>query len=162
MVADNQTDNVLRACRIIMAAMIAGVVIFTVVIAGVTSSQHAQGRSDLSPVMFPVLIVFAASGILASFVIHPILLKQARRAAQALQDDTDSNHVVGVALKYWQTYTIISAGVAESIGFFAGIVYMVTGSQPVLLMVGLSLLLLILRFPARRSVDGFISHAISP
>lgn len=157
----NQTESILIVCRIIMAAMIASVVIFAVVTAVMVPGEDSHVKSELSSVLFPVLIAFAGSGILASFVIHPVLLNQARRAVQDLPADTEDINAtgVGVALRYWQTYMIISAAVAESLGFFAVIVYMVTLSRPVLLMAGLSVLLLVMRFPTRGRIKLFVSHA---
>lgn len=154
----NQPANVLRVCQMMMAAMIVGIVIFAVVAVTMGLDGKMQAQQGQSSYLYPVLIAFAAGGIFASLIIHPIMLKQARQAVQAVPIESPENEATGIALRYWQTNTIISAAIAESLGFFAIVVYMISGSKPVLLMAGLSLALLVMRFPLRSRLDSFVSN----
>lgn len=146
-------QGTLFVLRIIVGSMIAGVVLFAFVVLAACGVPVDPPES--TPVLFGVLVAFAASGIVGSVVVHHVMLARARQASWHTATGGDPTIF---AIRCWQTCTIISTAVAESFGFFAVVVYLMTGSQPALLVAALAVALMALRFPTQNRADLFISQ----
>jgi len=153
MSSNTSIEKNLKVLRIIVAGMMGGIVIFLLVV--LVIGRHMQKQSDLLTVMLPILLVFMVGAIFVPMVLRRKFIEGAQRMIQNGSDDDPAGHVFGI----FNGYILISCAMAEGFGLFAVVIFLLTRSLPVLIIVAVSLILLILRFPTRSMVDQFVADA---
>jgi len=138
--------------RIIVVAMIVGTTIFAVF--AVILGNAFVVDTDLSRYLFPVVLVFAAIGIFSPPFIRRSFIVQARKARQkGAEGDSTGPGVYG----FMNAYVIMSTAMIESAALLAVVVYMLTRSWSAMMIAGITVVLMLVRFPTDSMVDNFIS-----
>jgi len=143
-----------RTLQIIVGALIVGCLTFAgiaVFIAGQREPAGADQVEDQFPIITAMALAFGGVALAAQLVIVPMLRKQARQqlAKQPEAAEADATQLL-ISL---QTTTIVGAAISEGACFFNLIAHLLEGSPYSLLMAGVLMLTIAMRFP---TVNGVI------
>ena len=151
-------DNVLLQSRIIVGALAAGAVMFTVVAAALVLTQGPFAQDDQ---LRNILLAVAALLILATTAIAVVIgnatAKLAKRAAASAP--TPEEGEAGIAQHYAQML-VIRGALAEGPTLYCIVIFLLSGFWPALvgLLIGLAHFAVI--FPTRERLDRFTARAL--
>jgi len=147
-------DKALLTLKIVVSALLAGVVMTWAVILVV--SRSVPDRPELTGLLSTILLVFA---VIATVLPIPLYRPMVNKARQAIANAPAGTDPAGIAMRHLQPYTLISAALGESLGLFAAVVYLLTRYQSAMLMAVLGIILIVRQFPTRRQLDTFLADA---
>ena len=148
------TDKALLTLRIIVSALLVGVVALWAVV--LIISRSAGDRPELTGPLSTALLIFAAvATVLPIPLYRPIVNKTRREIANA---PAQAGHP-GIAMRYLQVHTLISIALGEGLGMLAAVVYLLTRYQSAMLLAALGIILIVRQFPTRGQLDRFLARA---
>lgn len=143
---------------LVAAAMIAGIVMFVVVILVV--GPVGDGDSGMTQLFYLLMAAVAAGGILVSTIAHRYALWQGRRAWREAGDDvTAAREALSQAVTTW---FVVPCAACEALGLLAAVSFMITGAWPALLVVAAAVALIVLRFPTRARIEDILRKLREP
>jgi hypothetical protein len=149
-----------RTGRIIIGALIAGVLSFLLlVIFVIRPAAHAAGpqRTFLSYYVVPPFV--GTTLILAAWIPRLITARVRRTLAQIPELNVNNpREDLGPLLGAYQTQMIVGAALCESGAFFAAICYFLEGSPFVLVVALIALAALASHFPSATSVEQWVDE----
>jgi len=116
-------EKQLLRLRIIVGAMAAGVISLMVVAFVVVASRPPPRDDELAAILLAVMGFMALSDLPAYVLIRTTLRTKLR---DTVRQDTQTDPLMSV-LRAYSTITIIAAAMAESVGLFGGVIYLITG-----------------------------------
>lgn len=159
-----------RTSRIIVGALIQGVVVFLAIVVFVSepSQDQAGPRSILFglPMLTLTAAVFGALVVAASFLVPRMVADSslrglARSGASKPAGSGDPAAGSEQLLPLFQTQLIIGAAMAEGAAFLAGVAFLVEHHYLALGIAGVALAVLISRFPTADGVRAWLDDAMS-
>lgn len=136
--------------RVIVSALILGLVAATGVMYVLVASGHAPPSSSADVLLMALAVIWPTT-LAASLVISRAWLRQARAEWQQSGGDQDS------LMPRFLMLTILRSALLEGSGLFGAVVYMMTGQGAALLAPVLSAgLMLTMVFPTRERFEGFV------
>jgi hypothetical protein len=152
--ADTETDAVLRVLRIIIAAMMMGIIAFGVVVAALLGAGIVEGDAQLGKILLIALAAVGAAELPAYFAVRMAILGNLRRAGrEGKPEDASSGRPAGG----FNTLTLIGAALAEGFSLFGLVVVLVSGQWLALAAPLVGLILLARQFPTRDKFDRFVA-----
>jgi hypothetical protein len=146
--------SALATLRVIVGAMALGLIGFGVLAWFVAPVE--EGNAHLTKLLFAILVATVVGEIAAWTVIQRVLLRQARaRLATA-----DSDQQSAILRQYVMTTGIIPAAMAEGIGLFALVIYMLDRFWLALVPAGAAVLALLMLIPTADSARTRISQML--
>ena len=151
-----------KVLQIIVAAMVAGVVLFL----GVVIHSHAGGRLADQPDGTGSLVTYIATGygvvaVLARTVLASVIVANGRRKiAQSHTEDPMSgdDNVVDGLVSLYRVRTIVAAAVLEGSALFCVVAYLIEGESLAAIAAIVLTLLLAGHFPTCGRVAGWIDR----
>lgn len=156
--SDDQTDRLLRVPRIVLGAMMLGIVAF----AGVSPVLRGQGLLPASPELVPILYVVLAAVIVGAvtgcLVVRRTLIGGLRRkwAGRSVSDIPPAERARALI-----SLTIVSAALAEGAALTAIVVFLLGANWAVLAVPALALFRLVSLMPTGDRVDRLVEQATS-
>lgn len=138
--------------RIVLFALLAGLIAFGGFAIATAPTPGADANQDRI-LMFAVLAV-AAAEIPAYVLLRSILIGGVSRKTL---DEPDGDHQPHARHVYLML-TLIGAALAEGVGLFAIIVFMITGHVEILAVALLSLILIAIQIPSEHRAERFVEH----
>lgn len=142
--------------KIVVPAMALGVIVLNAVAVTIGPLFQSGPEASHGPPVNLLLALLAGVSVLelAGYVtLRQIVTARARaQCAEAGPDDDLMRHI----LPSFRTLTLVGAALAESIGLFAGVIFLLTGERAALVATAVSLALLIKQFPTQ---GRLIDHA---
>jgi hypothetical protein len=161
----DQLDQPIRTMRIILAALIAGVLFFM----GFVLFQRQTGNQPPAPEV-PVITFIALANafviLIVSFILPSLFAASLRRGlamrpgepkARGTTAGVDASDTVRLCM-IWTTRTIIRAALLEGGAFFLLIAYLVEGMEVSIIVAAVFLAGLAWLFPKRAGVDSWIEQ----
>jgi hypothetical protein len=153
---DAEVERAVRVLRIIVAALVMGLVTFIAVAAGLVASGSAVENPEAALPLLVALAGFALAGVPAYVVARLTILKKLRRgvaegATAAISTDE--------LTRSFTALTIVGCAVAEGASLFAIVILLVTGIWWVLVVPALGIALIVLQAPSRDKFHQFASRA---
>jgi hypothetical protein len=148
--------NRIRAMQVIVFAMMVGVIMF-----GLIAMYLAAGKPAGDETLAYVAAAFAGVAIPMSFLL-PVLVGNGM-VAKTLSEtgSTDSERVpttVGRLAEAYQTKTIVGVSLLEAAAFFNLVIHMITSLPWPLMIAGVLVIFMALKFPTPAQVDGWIER----
>lgn len=147
--------------RIIIPAMIVGVIGFAVVAGALGGSMVSA--AEQAQMFLVILACMAVMEVIGYSVVRMVHLAQTRREIESARIDAGpgdpSSAAQLVAASSYFTLTLIAAAMAEGIGLFGTVVFLITGAKPALAALGLALVVLVLQIPTRGKLADFVASA---
>ncbi|HUT89904.1 MAG TPA: hypothetical protein VMY37_10425 [Thermoguttaceae bacterium] len=170
-----------RVPQIIVAALVAGLLVFLVIVL-VVIQQGFAGVPETAPILTCVALAFALSAVLARLIVPNLIVAQGRRNiiqgtwqvpmsaqsqsgyGQTMQQEcaqfVERTGDAGRLLFVFQARTIVAAAVLEGPAFFVLITYMI-GRSPLALILAVFLILgVALHFPTQSGVIHWIDDQL--
>jgi hypothetical protein len=148
------TEKALLTLKIVVSALLAGVIVTWAVILAISGSK--PDRPELTGPLSTILLVFAVvATVLPMLLYRPIVGKARQEIANA---PAQADHA-GIAVRYLQVYTLISVALGEGLGLFAAVVYLLTGYQSAMLLAALGIILIVRQFPTSGQLESFLARA---
>lgn len=142
-----QLGKQVAGLRLIVAAMMVGIVVFGVVVLIV--GPRMPHNSALTSVFLAVMAVVGLVELPFYLVLRSTLLtKLQRRSSEGLLDEDAEAKVFPV----WQTLTLIRSAMLEGISLFALVITLVTGVKMIFIVPVAALMLLAAYFPTREKL----------
>ena len=152
--ADTETDAVLRVLRIIIAAMMMGIIAFGVVVAILVGADIVEEDAQLAKILLIALAAVGAAELPAYFGVRAAMLGNLRRAGgEGKPEDASSVSLAGG----FNTLTLIGAALAEGFSLFGLVVVLVSGQWLALAAPLVGLILLARQFPTRDKFNQFVA-----
>lgn len=145
----------LRALRIVIVAMMGGILSFSVI--AVVISPRMTKRPELAGLLLLILGALVVVEMLVYFVIRRGTMAKLRQSLREAPLDADSE---GRMLPAMATLTLIGAAMAEGIGLFGVVAFLITGQTAALAAPAIALLVLVLRIPTQEKLSAFVADAI--
>ena len=150
-------DETIRGLRIIVSGLIAGLGFFTIVIAFGVGPLSRTPDPFLSRALPIGLGLFAVAAAAAYTVVRRKILNDLRARASAMRQVQDPSPL---ALDEYRRFVVAGGGLIEGPGFFAGIIYLLTGQPVALAAIGLAIALLAtVHFPSAEKLRAFAEEA---
>ncbi len=152
--ADTETDAVLRMLRIVIAAMMMGIIAFGVVVAILVGADIVERHAEIGNVLLTALAAVGATELPAYFVVRMAILGNLRPACRdGRPEDTSSVSLTGG----FNTLTLIGAAMAEAFSLFGLVVVLVSGPWLALAAPIVGLILPTRQFPTRDKSNQFVA-----
>jgi hypothetical protein len=167
---DSIPIGIVRTGQIITAALILGVVIFTlVVLFAIPPAAPPPGPAPNQTL--PVLSLMAGMAFIACVPLSFIVPRFATRSALTKiaagtwqpprSDDPRLNHeqfasTTGKLLAVWQSSLILGLAMLEGCAFWALTAFMIEAQPAVLVVAGIAIALMLVRFPTMSRVDAWL------
>jgi hypothetical protein len=150
--------------RIISAALISGVIVFLVVVLFVIKGDRQPG----SPLLTYIGLAFGALALVFAFIVPGLIGSSIRQALidgkrVDLPAQFKANPEVGIVgnlLFLFQTRLIIGYAILEGAAFFNLVAYMIERQDVSLAIVGLLLAAMLVKFPTRGKIEGWLANEI--
>lgn len=167
-------ENTTRISRNIVAALAGGLLLFMALQPFIDPPEKPgeEGEAD-QPVVTVVMAVLGVAGIVASFIVPEINVKNElkRLAAQSLKEpaaaasgqepEDSSSGDVRALLGLFQTKTIIGAALLEGAGFAGVVGYMIERNMPLLGVAVVAVAILLGRLPSVDSVQSWLDEQLT-
>ena len=144
-------DKALTTLRIILGAILAGMLAFGVV--AVVIGRQADDTTLATPLL--VVLVVLSLGAVPTFVIARAVLRNRVRHSYEQRPPTEDQ--IGKLVPILMTLTIIGAAMAEGIGLFGLVIYLITGTAWALVAPVVAALAILLQFPSRDKLNRFVA-----
>ncbi len=144
----------LRPLKIIVASMLAGIVVLSLVALGVVRADSVSQDQGLALVLLVVLALLALGELPAYFVIRQALIAKLR--AEKRDEESDQRRL-SQFLSPFTTLTILAGAMAEGFGLFGAVVFMVTGQPAALVAPAIAALFLTAVFPSEQRLRAFVA-----
>ena len=153
--ANVNVDQNLRTLRIIIGAMLMGIVGFGVVAAVLVAGGSSSTAPGSAKVLLLVLAAVVVTEIPAYVAVRTVIMGNLRRnlSGQAPQE----SHLQ-VMIKGFQTLTLIGAALIEGPSFFAIIILLISGQWVATAAAVAGLLLLAVQIPTRDKFNRFAGN----
>jgi hypothetical protein len=148
------TDKAMLALRIVVSALLAGVIVTWAVI--LVISRSVPDRPELTGPLSTALLIFAAVATVLPILLYRPMFNKARQ--EIANAPAQADHA-GIAMRYLQVYTLISVALGEGLGMLAAVVYLLTRYQSAMLLAALGIILIVRQFPTRGQLDRFLARA---
>jgi hypothetical protein len=158
---DTRLTVCLRVTRIIISALVIGVVVCGVVFVAMRQQQNQPAAAD--PFITYIALGFAAFQVMLQAVVPGLMTTGLRRqiAAGKWPPANPGRPVppddLGKLCGLFQTRLIVGAALVEGAAFFLLIAYFLEGSELALAGAGVMLALLLVRFPTRPGLESWLS-----
>jgi hypothetical protein len=150
--ANEQIDEALRILRIIVAAMMMGVLALGVV--AIFIGQQAKPDAKLANILLVLLAVMAVWELIAYAVVRVSMLNRVRRRFAENPPGADPTpELIGT----FQSLTTIGSALAEGLGLFGAVIMLITGAWAALAAPAVALIVLALQLPSRDKLARFVS-----
>jgi hypothetical protein len=149
---DSEVDQVVRTLRIVMVAMLAGVVGFGAIAVILVVGGNIATQPQNANMLLAVLACFAVTGIVAYVVVRTALTGNVRRSCEGLAVDQVP---AATLLKGFQMITLIGGALAEGVSFFGIVILLVTGAWLALAAPAVGVVLIALQAPSRDKFKRF-------
>lgn len=140
-----QLDKEIMSLRIIIAAMMMGIVAFGAVVLAI-GSKVAQDDAELGGMLLAVLGVLAVGELIAYAVLRMATLSSARR--QFEQEPTGEDAEVRM-MPAWRTLILVRSAMAEGLGLFGLVIVLVTATRTAFVAPVIALIILAAGFPTK-------------
>jgi len=144
-------EAMVRTLRIIVFAMIVGVLAVTAVAGGFAPLGAAD--EELKSILILVVVTMGVSGGLAYTLVRRQLLARACRQASEGSERGDTQDL---AMQAYRTLVILGSAMAEGVGSLGAVAVLVTGFWPLAVVPLAAVILLAMNMPSR---DGFAVFA---
>jgi hypothetical protein len=144
--------------RIIVGAMVAGVIGLSVIAFIVVADQPPTKDDKLATILLAVMGFMALSDLPAYVLVRTTLRTKLR---DTVRQHTQTDPLMGV-LRVYSTITIIAAAMAESVGLFGGVIYLITGHMLAVAGPIATLVVLFGLFPSVRKVRNLAIDVLGP
>lgn len=149
----------IKVGRIIVIAMMGGLIAFGVVVAVLTRMNViASGDIDAN-LMLGVLGVLALSEIVAYTILRKTMLTQAK---SKLQGRSAADPPLDETAQILNVLTIIGAAMCEGIGLFGLVIVLITGNYAAAAFPLVALVLLALQIPSEHRLRSLANHLVEP
>ncbi len=149
--APASVDQTLLVLRIIIGALTAGLLLFTVLVVFLVGS----GTMLTSPAGADAFLIALAALAAGVAVAYPIVRRmQIGALARRLRGDSSEEALPGL-LESYRTLTISGAAMVEGPGLFAGTIYLLTGQRAVLVAAAAAVALLAAQWPTEEKFQRF-------
>jgi hypothetical protein len=164
MFTQEQRDRIaatVRTLRIVVGAMLMGVLVFLGVVLAIR-----RGAGPAEPFIAYLAAAFALVCAFASTVVPNFMANQAIRLQNlepALEgtgriDVGFDNQILSQLLAIYQTRLIVACALLEGAAFFNLVAYMIEGWTPNLVVTGVLLVMMAMRFPTTGGVEEWVSR----
>ena len=148
-----EIDKGLLQLRIIIGAMMGGIVIFGV--AATAMGMNAEFDPDQTKMFLLALAGLCVMELPAYFVVRRVLMGKIQSEYQQSRRSEDPSVAL---LAQMTTLTIIGGAMAEGVSLFALVIVLLTGARVALIVPGLGLIVLSLLFPTRYRLSEFVAN----
>ncbi len=153
---DDLMNSQLRVQRLVLSAMIGGIVMLTGISVFLVEFQQTPTKSELATHLISLLAAMTLGSIAVYVLIGkktPAMLKAAQKKGATGQDTSEQ------LLKTLFTTLVIRGAVAEGSGLFGALTYMLTGNKIGLGGTAIAIVLLMLLFPTHDGAADKIREA---
>jgi len=157
--ADRQVEQALQTLRLVVAAMIFGLVSFGAITVFLITGGTMTSRAELARVLLPILGLLVLAEIPVYVVLRRAVLAKLRRISDA---DSTEQIPTDQTIQSFTTLTIVGAALAEGPSLFGIIIFLLSGNWLAMVAPALGLLLLAALLPTRGKFDHFTSGATKP
>ncbi|UCG15081.1 MAG: hypothetical protein JSV19_07260 [Phycisphaerales bacterium] len=144
-------ERALTTLRVIIGAMLAGMIAFGAV--AVVLGRQADDTTLATPLL--VVLIVLSLGAVPTFVITRAVLRNRVRHSYELRPPTEDQ--TGKLVPILMTLTIIGAAMAEGVGLFGLVIYVITGTVWALIAPVVAILALVLQLPSRDKLNRFVA-----
>jgi hypothetical protein len=145
-------DQAVRTLRIVVAAMMMGVLGLSVV--AIFIGRQAEPDPKMANVLLVVLAVIAVWELIAYVVIRASMLNRLRRR---FAENPPAADPTAELIGNFNSLTIIGCAMPEGLGLFGSMIMLITGAWPALAAPVLALILLAWQLPSRDKIERFVS-----
>ncbi len=150
---DDQLAERIQPLKVIILAMAGGMVAFAVVAAVVANGESFKPDEKAGPLLLGVLGLLAAGESVAYVVLRHVVLAKLK-AQEHGGSSADPASRIGEG---FSTLTIIGGAMAEGLGLFGVVIYLISGNAWGLAAAGGALLAVLAQFPTRARIRSFTS-----
>ncbi len=140
-----------RTLRILIGALIMGVLMIT----GVAAAMAATGKATQKDIAMMLLLALGGLAIaeLVAYraLVRPTILRQVRRNYAAAAEDAKEAFLLG----QFTTMTILAAALIEGVGLFGAVILLITGQWAAIAAPLIAAGALAFLMPSREAVDRF-------
>jgi len=154
MTTGTNVNQALTVLRLLVAAMGGGMTIFAGIAVLLVKSGTMEGKRELAPVLLAILGLVAVTQIPVYTVIRRGIVSKAR---QTWDRDPSMDDPALELLPSYNMLTIIGGALAEGLGLFGTVVFLLTGSWPALAAPAIALLALAAVFPSPDRLNRFVT-----
>lgn len=140
----------IKTLRIMLIAMIAGILAFGIV--ACLLAPLGGDDSQLANVLLLVLALMAVGELSAYVVIRMVILGKLR---QAVADSANTDDPQTLVLPVFYQITIIGAAMAEGLSLFGLVIFLLFAAPPALIAPVLGVVLIAARFPSENKLANF-------
>lgn len=144
----------LQPVKIVLLAMIVGLIGFAVVSYVLRKDGSFEAGEKAGPVLLGILGLMAIGELPAYLIIRQTIAGKTRRRWREEQPVNDPVSFFGQPIA---TVAILGAAMAEGLGLFGILIYLMAGNVWGLAVGGVAMILVLAQIPTRQSVDRFIS-----
>jgi len=145
----------LRVLRIIIAAMVCGLLAFGAVAVFLVEGGTKRVDPGLANLLLPVIGMLAISELVAYFVVRGAILRKAVEPLPPHLPPPPGATPMGRLA----TVTLIGCAMAEGIGLFAIVTYLLTGNRLAWIAAAAALLTLAMQWPTQARLASFTPHS---
>lgn len=154
---DEQATKRLRGLRIIIAAMLGGMLAFGGVAVAIVRAGSIPQNEGLGSTLLLILGLLPLGEMPAYVVLRQATIARLRRSCAESSSDVERTTSL---LNGFATLTIIAGAMVEGLALFGIVIYMVSGKTLALLAPGVAIILLATIFPSVEKARQFESSAI--
>lgn len=152
---DSERRVSLGVLKLVVAAMTLGVIAFAVAVVFLGPRLNIRRDPNLAPVLLTALAGLAVLELLAFLVARA---GTTRRLRASLSPEDDDERILEKTRPAFATLTIIGAAMAEGLGLFSVVIYLLTNEATALVATAVSLSLLIKQFPSESRLYSLASR----